>query len=103
MAYLILALATWRISNLLVNEDGPGDIFTRLRALVGVRYDDVTFQPSASNDVAEAFTCIWCMSVWVGLILMIAWSLWPQPALWIATVFALSAGVIIVDRITDAN
>lgn len=100
MTYLILALATWRISSLLVNEDGPADIFVHLRALAGVRYDGETFQQSASNVVAEAFTCIWCTSVWVGLILMIAFTFAPQPTLWTATALALSAGVILIDKVT---
>lgn len=103
MAYLILTLATWRISSLLVNEDGPWDMFTRLRVFAGVRYDGETFQQTASNVVAGAFMCIWCMSIWIGLILLIAWSLWPQPTLWIATLLALSAGAILIDKVTNAN
>ena len=75
-------------------------MFTRLRALVGVRYDGETFQQTASNVVAGAFMCIWCMSVWVGLILMIAWLLWPQSTLWAATPLALSAVAIVMDKVT---
>lgn len=101
MVYLILALATWRISSLIVNEDGPGDIFTRLRVLAGVRYDGETFQQTADNVIAGAFMCIWCMSIWVGLILMIAYSLLPQPTLWIATPLAFSAATIMVDQLVQ--
>ncbi len=39
MDILILMLATWRISSLLVDENGPFDIFAELRYRVGVRFD----------------------------------------------------------------
>jgi hypothetical protein len=51
---LFLALATWRITSLLTEEDGPADIFITLRAVlkpIGV------------------LECFWCASVWVGWIL----------------------------------
>lgn len=102
MDYLILALATWRISSLLVNEDGPWTIFERLRHFIGVRYN-ADSEKIGTNALSELFTCVWCMSPWIGLLWTIVWSLWPQPVLWIATPLALSAGAIIVDKVTDAN
>lgn len=98
MTYLILALATWRISNLLVNEDGPWSMFARVRAWAGVRYNMVTLERESGG----AFTCIWCMSIWIGLCWALAWRVWPDMALWVATPFALSAGAILVDRWVNA-
>lgn len=97
MHYVLLALATWRISSLLVNEDGPWSMFARLRALVGVRHDD-EFQPMASNMVGRAFLCIWCMSVWVGLALSLLSWFWPDVAAWIVLPLALSAAAIVVSK-----
>lgn len=97
MTYLILALATWRISSLLVNEDGPWSMFTRLRAAVGVRYDE-DLQRQADNVVAGAFTCIWCMSVWAGLGWSMVLLMWPQVTVWLALPLALSAAAIGADR-----
>jgi fatty acid desaturase len=99
MYYVLLALATWRISSLLVNEDGPWHVFARLRALVGVRHDD-EFQPVASNVVAGAFTCIWCMSVWVALALSVLSWFWSGVAAWIVLPLALSAGAIMIAKAT---
>lgn len=65
LKYLRLALACWRLASLLVYEDGPGDVFARLRTRVGVQVDrDGT--PYAMNPVGQAFICLWCMSVWTA-------------------------------------
>ena len=100
MDYLILALATWRISSLLVNEDVPWQIFGRFRSLAGVRYDENS-ERIVTGFWSELIICIWCTSVWVGLILMTLWGLWPQPTLWIAVPLALSAGAILIDKVTQ--
>lgn len=94
MHYLILAMATWRLSSLLVNEDGPADIFKHLRAFVGVQ--DADEQPHA---LAGAFVCIWCMSVWTGALLGLAWLAWPAQTMWAALPLALSAAAIAMDRV----
>jgi hypothetical protein len=56
MTFLLYSLATWRISSLLCNEDGPVDIFKRLRAAV-----------CASPFLSGLLSCVWCCSVWVGM------------------------------------
>ena len=35
--FIILALAAWRLAYMLVEEDGPGAVFSRLRYRAGVR------------------------------------------------------------------
>lgn len=95
MHYLILALATWRLSNLLVNEDGPADMFLYLRSFVGVR----EFADEQPNAVAGAFTCIWCMSVWVGALFGMGWLTWGEPVMWLALPLALSAVAIVMDKV----
>lgn len=91
---LIGILATWRLTLLTVYEDGPLDIFARLRALVGVTYDEFS-QPTASNVVGKALTCHRCASVWMGL----AVALLSSQALNAHVLLyglALSAGAILV-------
>jgi len=95
MDYLILAMATWRLSNLLVNEDGPGNMFARLRNLAGVQ-EHFDVQP---NTVAGVFACIWCMSIWVGAMFGMLWQAWPNATMWLALPLALSAAVIAMDRV----
>jgi hypothetical protein len=97
MDIIILILTTWRLTSLLTSEDGPFGIFERLRKLAGVRYDGDGL-PFATNEVAKAFTCPWCLSVWVGAALAIAHYLLPTVAFWLALPFALSAGVIVIQE-----
>jgi hypothetical protein len=65
MIEILNMLATWRLSELLVDEAGPFDIFHKLRRFVGVEYDEHS-RKTASNNVAKLFLCILCMSVWCG-------------------------------------
>lgn len=95
---LIRILATWRIANLLVSEEGPAEIFVKLRHYFGVRKDDKdrTFVEGDSEqrikfEVGKALTCIWCLSPWVGL----ACSFLPTKFL---LPFALSAGALLVNK-----
>jgi len=102
MELLILILATWRLSSLLVSEAGPGDVFARLRHWAGVRYDDVG-QPYGINLLARGLVCVWCVSVWIGAGWAVLHYFQPQIAFWLALPLALSAGAIIVNRVIEAQ
>lgn len=95
LEFIVLALATWRLTSFLVWEDGPLEVFARTRHLLGVRYDE-TSQPYGSNWFAKGVICPACASVWFGTLWAIAYvfDVW-----WIALPFALSAGAIVVERI----
>lgn len=97
MTFLILTLATWRLSSLLVNELGPANIFEHMRTWIGVRYSESGIR-YGENIVAEAFTCVWCLSVWVGLILGLVWTFNGVAATMIAGPFALSGGAILIEK-----
>jgi hypothetical protein len=97
---IILTLATWRISSLLVNEDGPFDWFNRFRYWVGVRYNDRDV-PYGLNVFGDLFSCVFCFSVWIGAILAIAYYFQPNLTYWVCLPFALSAGAIVVNKWTQ--
>ena len=86
MRLLIGILAVWRITHLLNAEDGPWDVFARLRAVLG------------SGFAGSLLDCLYCLSLWVAAPFAYwlgeNWKenllLWP----------ALSAGAILAERLT---
>lgn len=97
--FLILALATWRLSSLLSVELGPFNIFDRLRAACGVELD-AQGGMVGTNWFARGLICVWCASVWIGVVLGVAYWLWPDVT-WVVLPFALSAGAVIVQEIAS--
>jgi len=100
LVLLILILATWRISSLLVNEDGPYSVLEKMRHRLGVRYDEHS-ERYGENVVAEALTCIWCTSIWVALVITIPYMLFPATVSLLCLPLAVSAGAIVVEGLTD--
>lgn len=94
---VILGLATWRISSLLVNEDGPWDLLGRLRDTLGVSYNEFS-EPEGSNVLSRMLTCVWCISPWVAGLVYLSWVWIPTTTLAITTVLALSGFAIIVEK-----
>lgn len=99
-AIAVLILATWRISSLLAQEAGPYDAFSRVRLALGVWYDDAG-EPHGRNVAARAITCVWCNSVWVGLVVALAYKFWPAATFYVCLPLALSAGAVIVNGVVE--
>lgn len=55
LGFVLFALAVWRVTYLLAEEDGPGRIFARLRAARG------------GGIWKSLFGCFYCLSLWVAL------------------------------------
>lgn len=92
-------LATWRLSAMLSYEAGPNDIFIWFRELIGIYHDD-TGEIIGDNGsfFAELFTCIWCLSVWIGMVITVM--IFLNPVLfWLFLPLALSAGAILTERL----
>lgn len=91
MSYLeqaiLVGLGAWRLSALLTYEDGPWDVFARLRLRVGLR-------PGAPVEglLPGIFNCVWCASVWVASGLWLLSELHPLfaavPAAWALAVIS---------------
>jgi len=98
LALIIFTLANWRISFALTSpeQDGPFGLLHWIRHFVGVRYNELG-DMYATNEVAGAFTCLWCLSVWVGAVQCALYLMSPDLVLILMAPFALSAGAIIVD------
>jgi hypothetical protein len=82
----LATLAVWRVTHLLWAEDGPGDVFARLRHFAG------------SGTIGRLLDCFYCLSLWIAL---------PFAAWFAATVsggvigwLALSGGACLLERAT---
>ena len=83
---LIGVLAVWRVTHLLHAEDGPWDLGIRLRKAAGEGF------------WAKLLDCFYCLSLWLAApAALFIGSTWPERLLlWPA----LSAGAIIIERVT---
>ena len=95
---ILLGLATWRITSLLCNEDGPFGIFRKLREKLGiVHYDDGQAMEYPNNFFGELFGCVWCLSVWVAGGLLLAYIFLPTLAIYFSIWLSLSTISIMVN------
>lgn len=74
MLFILAALATYRLSRMITDEEGPFEVFTKVRGLA-----------SPETWIGRGLACIVCMSFWVALPIAcyIDWS-WTTPLTWLA-------------------
>jgi hypothetical protein len=82
--FLLAALATWRVTHLLVGEDGPAEIIARLRARLG------------QSLAGKLMDCFYCSSLWVALPAALFVS--RQWLNWIMAWLALSGAACLLER-----
>ena len=83
---IVGVLSVWRVTHLLYGEDGPGDVFVRLRRLAGQSF------------LGEVLDCFYCLSVWIAVpFALLLGESWKERGL---LVLALSAGAIMLERLT---
>lgn len=90
MSLLISILATWRLTHLINNEDGPFSILARFRHWAGVRFNAFYSTPYSNTELGKALICHWCLSVWIGVGLAII----QRKPIWYG--LAYSAGAIAI-------
>lgn len=90
---LLLGLATWRLTSLVLFEPGPFRVFAKLRHLVGVN------KPGEITGLRELFTCPWCMSVWLGAFIAYPAALYFDDAAIMLTTFSSSAITVAIDKV----
>jgi len=85
--FLLGALATWRVTHLLVEEDGPGDVVVHLRRRAGDGW------------VGSAMDCFYCLSIWTAAPVAAAVARRPReaPLTWLA----LSGAACLLERATS--
>jgi hypothetical protein len=83
--FLIAILGVWRVTHLLVAEDGPWDSAARLREAAGPGF------------WGKLLDCFPCLSLWVSVpfALMLGATWWERALLWPA----LSGAAILIERV----
>lgn len=74
---LMATLATFRMAELLVNEEGPGAVFLRLRMLTGMYDYGDDGEPYANANALQRtlgglLNCVFCAGVWCALLTTLA-------------------------------
>jgi hypothetical protein len=84
----VASLATWRLTHLLAEEDGPGDVVVRIRSALG------------EGRAGELMDCFYCLSVWVAapLSLAVARRRRDVPFAWLG----LSGAACLIERFTGS-
>jgi len=85
----VAALATWRVTHLLANEDGPADVIVRTRAKLG------------DSQLGALMDCFQCASMWVAV--PFAFFAARKPADRVAAWLALSGAACIIQEVTSPN
>lgn len=110
---LVLALATWRISSLFVNEDGPWFLFERLRTRSGIYFhvsplnkdyhvrDEYLTKIVPDRFWSQLLSCVWCFSLWCGGTVVIAYLFFPALTFYACLPFALSALAILFNLVVE--
>jgi Protein of unknown function (DUF1360) len=68
--FVLATFATWRVTHLLAEEDGPADVVVRLRRRAG------------SSWAGDLLDCFYCLSVWVAVPFGIGLALLAGPRSW---------------------
>lgn len=97
LALLVIGgLATWRLSHMLVEEDGPFLIFFHLRDKTGIRY---ALDPDEDKLIVTNYPtwnplyCILCTSIWVA---PVVYGLWIVAG-WLVAIIALSGIACLIE------
>lgn len=89
---LIGGLITWRLATMLVKEAGPVMVFMRMRAFLATHQ-------KRSGGFFDLISCIYCVSVYVGLVASLFAS--HDVFQWIGYGLAFSAIACIIERLTN--
>jgi len=83
--FVLAVFATWRVTHLLANEDGPADLIARFRARLG------------RGLAGSLMDCFNCLSIWIAA--PAALFVCRKALDWLFTWLALSGAACLLDRL----
>lgn len=96
---ILLSLATCRLSIMFVNEDGPMNVFKKIREWADIQeivlpngYTERFIIDEDENLIGGILSCTWCASVWFSAFLILLYLLSPLLAFLVA--FWLSGSML---------
>ena len=97
--FIVSAIAVWRVTHMLQDEQGPGRIVERFRGLFVKKDGDQWTNPDSLW--AQGFLCFYCLSMWTAL----PAAIWlAQDAIqFIAYWFALSGAAVFINILHERN
>jgi Protein of unknown function (DUF1360) len=87
--YFILVIVVWRITHLIVLEDGPFDLIIKIRKLAG------------NSFFGKLMDCFYCLSIWVGLGVAIFTS--ANVEMIIVLTLYYSGASLLLEKLTNKN
>jgi hypothetical protein len=87
LRFVLAVLATWRVTHLLANEDGPADIIVRLRVRLG------------DGRAGRLMDCFNCLSLWIAA--PAAFLMFRRPLMWVLSWLALSGGACLLEGLRE--
>jgi hypothetical protein len=86
--FVLAVLATWRVTHLLANEDGPADVIVRVRLWLGDRL------------IGKLMDCFNCLSLWIAAPAALFVS--RRPMDWFVSWLALSGAACLLERLGES-
>lgn len=97
--FFYLALAAWRLASLVANEEGPWQMFKRLRDRAEQWCRNYRF--CREFGLYDLFACEWCNSIWIGTGLTLLYLWMGETILYFAIPLALSTVVIMIKYVVQ--
>lgn len=88
--FILVSLATWRITYMLINESGPFNIFIKLNNYIIA---------TRKQFLINLFSCFYCLSIWVSFFMSIG--IYRTFTEILLNTLACSAVAIIINEVID--
>lgn len=103
LRFALVALAVYRLAVMLTREDGPADVFVRLRTWAGCY--DYSERPGPNGleprtSLGKLMSCPYCVGVWLsmaGAVVVASPGAWD----WLVLVLALAGAQRLMGRFVD--
>lgn len=98
---VVFMIAVWRMSIMITREDGPGEIFKKLRYYLGAEDDFGLSEWEWMSAWGKLVSCPYCISVWVASIFVLIAAIFPAFAKALFIALAGSGVTVLIERLME--